>query len=211
MYRFKTLVVITVLTLLVTGCHPGTTGQTRFQEVVDVHRNLPSSVERSMFPTWFNPDLFPDAEKKVELTDEEWMERLSEQEFCVLRTEQTDMPFANKYNHVDDEGVYVCRGCSLPLFSSSTKFPSSSGWPSFFAPLSTEQVGVKFDTSHGMRRTEVHCIRCSGHLGHIFEDGPRPTGLRYCINSSSIRLITEEIHQLIVEGRTDELDFTIKK
>lgn len=164
-----------------------------------------------MFPSWFNPDLFPDAEKKVELTDEEWMERLSEQEFCVLRTEQTDMPFANKYNLIEDEGVYVCRGCSLPLFSSNTKFPSSSGWPSFFAPISTEQVGLKFDTSHGMRRTEVHCIRCSGHLGHVFEDGPRPTGLRYCINSSAIRLITEEMHELIAEGRTDELDFIIEK
>jgi peptide-methionine (R)-S-oxide reductase len=125
---------------------------------------------------------------KVQKTDAEWREQLSPEQYEVLRRQATERPFTGKYVDVKDDGMYHCAGCGAELFSSDTKFESGTGWPSFYEPAVAENVEVHRDTSHGMIRTEVTCAACGGHLGHVFDDGPRPTGLRYCINSCSLDL-----------------------
>ena len=128
---------------------------------------------------------------KVEKTDAEWREELTPEQYEVLRRQGTERPFTGKYWNVKDDGMYHCAGCGAPLFSSDTKFESGTGWPSFYEPAVAENVEVRTDTSHGMIRTEVRCGSCGGHLGHVFDDGPNPTGLRYCINSCALDLQPE--------------------
>ena len=118
---------------------------------------------------------------EVTHTDAEWKKLLSSNQFAVLRLAATERPFTSPLDHEKREGVFACAGCDLPLFSSKTKFDSGTGWPSFWAPLENA-VSTEDDRSFGMVRTAVHCHRCGGHLGHLFKDGPRPTGLRYCMN-----------------------------
>ena len=121
-----------------------------------------------------------------EKTEEEWREELTEEEYQVLRQKGTEKPFSGKYWNEHEEGIYKCAGCGESLFSSEHKFESGSGWPSFYTPIEDDKVDNLKDISHGMRRTEVLCKSCGGHLGHVFDDGPNPTGLRYCINSLAL-------------------------
>jgi peptide-methionine (R)-S-oxide reductase len=121
-------------------------------------------------------------------TDAQWREALTPEQFRVLRQKGTELAFTGEYWNTKRDGVYRCAGCGEPLFQSQAKFDSGCGWPSFYQPLAEEQVATADDHSHFMRRTEVLCSRCGGHLGHVFEDGPQPTGLRYCINSAALQL-----------------------
>ncbi len=124
--------------------------------------------------------------RRVDRPEEEWRKLLGPEPFAVLRLRATEPAFSGRYWDHHDEGVYRCAGCGLDLFTSDRKFDSGTGWPSFWAPVSERNVETETDRSLGMVRTEVHCRRCGGHLGHVFEDGPPPTGLRYCINSAAL-------------------------
>ncbi|MGE4305258.1 MAG: peptide-methionine (R)-S-oxide reductase MsrB [Novosphingobium sp.] len=130
--------------------------------------------------------------EKLNLTDAEWREKLSPEQYHVLREGGTERAFTGKYEKNKAEGMYYCAGCGAPLFSSDTKYNSGSGWPSYTAPVEGDAVDEHRDMSHGMIRTEVTCAKCKGHLGHVFPDGPGPTGLRYCINSASLEFKPEE-------------------
>jgi peptide-methionine (R)-S-oxide reductase len=124
--------------------------------------------------------------ERMQKTEEEWRRELTPEQFRVLREKATEAPWSGALNHTKTDGVYRCAGCGAELFRSDAKFESGSGWPSFFQPVEGSAVETEEDGSFFMRRTEVHCANCGGHLGHVFEDGPHPTGLRYCINSCAL-------------------------
>jgi peptide-methionine (R)-S-oxide reductase len=125
---------------------------------------------------------------KVQKTEEEWRRELSPEQYDVLRQAGTEAPFTGKYVHSKEDGMYRCGACGAELFSSDTKFDSGTGWPSFYEPANRENVELREDRSHGMVRTEVVCASCGSHLGHVFDDGPNPTGERFCINSCALDL-----------------------
>ena len=125
--------------------------------------------------------------RKVTKPDHEWKAILTREEYRILRQSHTERPFSGKYNDFHEDGVYACAACGNPLFSSAAKYDHGTGWPSFWAPLDEERLEVREDASHGMRRTEVRCADCGSHLGHVFDDGPAPTGKHYCINSAALR------------------------
>ena len=131
-------------------------------------------------------------DREMTLTEEQWRERLTPEQYEVLRRQATERPFTGQYVDVKADGTYRCAGCGAELFSSDTKFESGTGWPSFYEPAVAEHVELREDRSHGTVRTEVACRRCGGHLGHVFDDGPEPTGHRYCINSCALSLDAEK-------------------
>ncbi len=132
-------------------------------------------------------------ERELQLTEEQWRERLTPEQYEVLREHDTERAFTGDYVDVKADGSYHCAGCRAELFSSDTKFESGTGWPSFYEPAVAENVELVSDRSLGMVRTEVRCQRCGGHLGHVFDDGPQPTGQRFCINSCALALEPDQI------------------
>lgn len=136
--------------------------------------------------------LKPDADGKIRLTDDEWKQVLTDEEYRVLRGKGTELCGTGTYYHNDSVGTYLCAGCGYELFTSDTKYNSGSGWPAFFQPISESAIDLNTDTSFAMVRKEVICSRCEGHLGHVFDDGPNPTGLRYCINSVSLKFVADK-------------------
>ena len=138
------------------------------------------------------PVVVPD----VRRSDAEWQQRLTPEQFRIMRGKGTEHAFCGGLLKNKEAGMYVCAGCDLPLFESGAKFESGTGWPSFFQPVAPENVREIQDLSHGMVRTEIECARCESHLGHVFDDGPRPTGLRFCLNSESLKFVpTEELNK----------------
>ena len=140
---------------------------------------------------------------KWKLTDDEWKKRLSPEQFRILRAQGTERAFCGNLLDNKKQGVYSCAGCSLPLFSSNSKFESGTGWPSFFQPIAKENVTEHKDTAYGMERVEILCARCDGHLGHVFDDGPRPTGLRFCLNSESLKFTDEKELAKLADAATE--------
>jgi len=131
--------------------------------------------------------------EKLSKSEEEWKSILDPEQFRILRNKGTEFAFSGKYERLKDNGTYACAGCGNPLFKSNTKYNSGSGWPSFFDVINPEAVELHTDTTHFMTRVEVTCAKCGGHLGHVFDDGPNPTGMRYCINSVSLDFKKDEV------------------
>jgi len=140
---------------------------------------------------------------RVEKTDAEWQQQLTRQQYEIARGKGTERPFCGTVLDNKRQGVYTCICCYLPLFTSDAKFNSGTGWPSFFSPIAEENVVTEEDRSYGMRRVEILCARCDAHLGHVFEDGPRPTGLRYCVNSESLAFTDSADVALLADSETN--------
>jgi peptide-methionine (R)-S-oxide reductase len=164
--------------VLVAGCGASSVTETPSSPVSTTNAN-PSTASPAM-------------NDKITKTDAEWKKELTPDQYHVLREKGTERAFTGQYWNTKDKGVYRCAGCGTELFVSDTKFDSGCGWPSFYTPMSTNAVSEAADHSHLMKRTEVLCSKCGGHLGHVFDDGPKPTGLRYCINSASLKFEQEK-------------------
>lgn len=166
-----------VVTVLLAGCGGGTSGRAGAAEKDAAARELKGSETVS---------------EKVTRTDEEWRALLTPEQYRIMRECGTEAPFTGKYYNFKGKGMYLCAACGAELFDSDTKYDSGSGWPSFYEPVDEKKIEERTDRSHGMVRVEVRCNKCGAHLGHVFEDGPAPTGLRYCINSGALSFVDEE-------------------
>ncbi len=173
--------------IVISACSPNTKVGEKVPEVT-----RPQVVAAKKVADNMSAEHFPDKVEKVEKTEDEWREILTAEEFRILREEGTERPFTGKYWDNKKAGTYYCSACDLALFESKTKFKSGTGWPSFYQPIKKAYVGEKTDNKYGWNRTEVVCGRCDGHLGHVFDDGPAPTGLRYCINGNILTFKANE-------------------
>ncbi len=172
----RTIIFILSISLSIISCSQNATSKKIEKETTTLSENIPQEAKKSSIV-------------KITKTDEEWKAELTDMEYKVLRKEGTERArTGDLWDHKED-GIYTCRGCALPLFDSSTKFKSGTGWPSYYQPLSDEVIESDTDYKIGYARDEVHCARCNGHLGHVFSDGPEPTGLRFCINSASLDFV----------------------
>jgi len=177
---FGRILIVAILVALIVLVRPG----------VGHAANPPAPKSTSKAPLKITPT--PDGVGRVTLTNAEWQKILPPDQYRVLREAGTEIAFTGKYWNNHAQGVYRCAGCGLELFSSDTKFESGTGWPSFTAPIAKSHVLEKTDSTFGMERTEVRCARCGGHLGHVFDDGPAPTHLRYCMNSAALEFVAKK-------------------
>tara|TARA_B100000029_G_scaffold505920_1_gene587659 strand:- start:161846 stop:162406 length:561 start_codon:yes stop_codon:yes gene_type:complete len=177
------LKVVVIFVLCITGCHSDIAKQ---ENSISNEKILATQkVAIRVFSPDDTKEVLVMVDKMIK-TKEEWKKELTEQQYYVTREKGTEPAFTGEYNRHKEEGVYKCIGCGTPLFSSETKYDSGTGWPSFYKPVAQENILEVKDSSYGMVRTEVLCKRCDSHLGHVFTDGPKPTGLRYCMNSASL-------------------------
>lgn len=179
------LAILVAFNSLLSGCNNSYVSP---DEIMAINESLAAS-EASERDT---KEEFADIMEPIERSEDEWREVLSEEQYRVLREHGTESAFTNAYYDHKEPGIYRCAGCDLPLFSSEHKYQSGTGWPSYWQPIKQDYIGLDIDRRFGMSRTEVHCKRCGGHLGHVFSDGPQPTGLRYCLNSAALRFEPKE-------------------
>ena len=187
MKRINLITLLVVLLLFNTACNSNGQSASHNHELTpEIHMEFLKSIS---YQDAIN-DL--DDEKRIDRPEEEWRNLLQSDEYRILRNKGTELPYVNEYDGFYEEGIYVCRGCGNPLFHAETKYNSRSGWPSFWDPIRPGAVGEREDRSFFMNRTETICARCDSHIGHVFEDGPEPTGLRYCMNSKAMKFIPKE-------------------
>ena len=185
MKHFQTALAAVALALAAAGCGSGRTAESAPPAVTAASTNPPTMIQVRFLDEQGRPGpLTPTA--KVLKTDEEWSKQLTADQYAIARGKGTEPAFCGAFFDLHKPGVYECVCCGLPLFTSEAKFDSGTGWPSFFQPVAKENVLEEPDHTYGMDRTEVLCARCGAHLGHVFDDGPRPTGLRFCMNSASL-------------------------